>query len=104
MILSTFYSVLSKLLSSRPQSGAIRCKQQYISKCCFDIKLVITIILSTSYYFYKLFLRLGCPALGIWVGFLKQPALPSEAPQIFFYQYESVSTMNNNEWMHCIQF
>jgi hypothetical protein len=24
---------------------------------------------------------MGCPALGIWVGFLKQPALPGEAPQ-----------------------
>jgi hypothetical protein len=24
---------------------------------------------------------LGCPALGIWVGFLKQPALLGEAPQ-----------------------
>jgi hypothetical protein len=23
---------------------------------------------------------MGCPALGIWVGFLKQPALPVEAP------------------------
>jgi hypothetical protein len=23
---------------------------------------------------------MGCPALGIWVGFLKQPALPNEAP------------------------
>jgi hypothetical protein len=23
---------------------------------------------------------LGCPALGIWVGFLKQPALPGKAP------------------------
>jgi hypothetical protein len=23
---------------------------------------------------------MGCPALGIWVGFLKQPALPGEAP------------------------
>jgi hypothetical protein len=22
---------------------------------------------------------MGCPALGIWVGFLKQPALPGEA-------------------------
>jgi hypothetical protein len=22
--------------------------------------------------------EMGCPALGIWVGFLKQPALPSE--------------------------
>jgi hypothetical protein len=22
-----------------------------------------------------------CPALGIWVVFLKQPALPGEAPQ-----------------------
>jgi hypothetical protein len=24
---------------------------------------------------------MGCPALGIWVGFLKQPALPGEARQ-----------------------
>jgi hypothetical protein len=24
---------------------------------------------------------LGCPALEIWVAFLKQPALPGEAPQ-----------------------
>jgi hypothetical protein len=23
---------------------------------------------------------MGCPALGIWVGFLKQPALPGKAP------------------------
>jgi hypothetical protein len=27
------------------------------------------------------FEEMGCPALGIWVGFLKQPALPGEAPQ-----------------------
>jgi hypothetical protein len=26
--------------------------------------------------------QMGCPALGIWVGFLKQPdALPGRAPQ-----------------------
>jgi hypothetical protein len=24
---------------------------------------------------------MGCPALGIWVGFFKQPALPGKAPQ-----------------------
>jgi hypothetical protein len=24
---------------------------------------------------------MGCPALGIWVGFLKQPVLPGEAPK-----------------------
>jgi hypothetical protein len=24
---------------------------------------------------------MGCPAWGIWVGILKQPALPGEAPQ-----------------------
>jgi hypothetical protein len=29
--------------------------------------------------------------LGIWVGFLKQPALPSEAPQIFFYHIQYLS-------------
>jgi hypothetical protein len=23
---------------------------------------------------------MGCPALGVWVAFLKQPALPGEAP------------------------
>jgi hypothetical protein len=25
------------------------------------------------------FFQMGCPALAIWVGFLKQPALPGEA-------------------------
>jgi hypothetical protein len=25
--------------------------------------------------------KMGCPALGIWVGFLKQPALPGKAPR-----------------------
>jgi hypothetical protein len=25
--------------------------------------------------------QMGCPALGVWVAFLKQPALPGEAPQ-----------------------
>jgi hypothetical protein len=29
--------------------------------------------------------EMGCPALGIWVGFLKQPALPGEAPQKKFF-------------------
>jgi hypothetical protein len=24
--------------------------------------------------------QMGCPALGIWVGFLKHPALPGKAP------------------------
>jgi hypothetical protein len=24
---------------------------------------------------------MGCPSLGIWVGFFKQPALPGKAPQ-----------------------
>jgi hypothetical protein len=27
------------------------------------------------------FSQMGCPALGISVAFLKQPALPGEAPQ-----------------------
>jgi hypothetical protein len=30
---------------------------------------------------------MGCPALGIWVGFLKQPELPSEEPQIIFITF-----------------
>jgi hypothetical protein len=30
---------------------------------------------------------MGCPALGIWVAFLKQPdALPGRAPQKMFYK------------------
>jgi hypothetical protein len=34
---------------------------------------------------------MGCPALGIWVGFLKQPALPGEArhPQKKFFKKNS---------------
>jgi hypothetical protein len=24
--------------------------------------------------------KMGCPALGVWVAFLKQPALPVKAP------------------------
>jgi hypothetical protein len=33
----------------------------------------------------RVFMEMGCPALGIWVGFFKQPALPSEAPPQIFY-------------------
>jgi hypothetical protein len=33
--------------------------------------------------------EMGCPALGIWVGFLKQPALPGEAPQKKILQKKS---------------
>jgi hypothetical protein len=29
----------------------------------------------------SLFTKMGCPVLGVWVAFLKQPALPGEAPQ-----------------------
>jgi hypothetical protein len=39
---------------------------------------------AVSGYFLELnkwILNSKCPALGIWVGFLKQPALPGEAPQ-----------------------
>jgi hypothetical protein len=37
---------------------------------------------SFKYNFFVIarFSKMGCPALGIWVGFLKQPALPGEAP------------------------
>jgi hypothetical protein len=39
---------------------------------------------------------MGCPALGIWVGFLKQPALPGEAPQNKFLQkkFKKIKTIN----------
>jgi hypothetical protein len=30
--------------------------------------------------FFCILHQMGCPALGIWVCFLKQPALPGEAP------------------------
>jgi hypothetical protein len=33
--------------------------------------------------------QMGCPALGIWVGFLKQLALPGEAPQNKIIQKKS---------------
>jgi hypothetical protein len=32
---------------------------------------------------------MGCPALGIWVGFLKKPTLPGEAPQKKFFKKNS---------------
>jgi hypothetical protein len=37
------------------------------------------------YFNFKVFLNFEsrCPALGIWVAFLKQPTLPGEAPQHF---------------------
>jgi hypothetical protein len=37
-------------------------------------------------------LQMGCPALGIWVGFLKQPALPGEAPQKKILKKKSLIT------------
>jgi hypothetical protein len=30
--------------------------------------------------------QMGCPALDIWVGFFKQPALPGKAPQKKFFK------------------
>jgi hypothetical protein len=35
---------------------------------------------------------MGCPALGIWVGFLKQPALPGEGHQKQFFKKNSKKT------------
>jgi hypothetical protein len=31
--------------------------------------------------FIEKIVKMGCPALGVWVAFFKQPALPGEAPQ-----------------------
>jgi hypothetical protein len=36
-------------------------------------------------------------ALGIWVGFLKQPALPGEAPQIFFSSKKIIKNKNQKK-------
>jgi hypothetical protein len=42
-----------------------------------------------------------CPALGIWVVFLKQPALPGEAPQKKFLKKISKknSLIKNHKWI-----
>jgi hypothetical protein len=41
-------------------------------------------------------------ALGIWVGFLKQPALPSEAPQKKFLQkkFKKIKIINKKSQMN----
>jgi hypothetical protein len=31
--------------------------------------------------FFWIFVKMGCPALEVWVAFMKQPALPGKAPQ-----------------------
>jgi hypothetical protein len=38
---------------------------------------------------------MGCPALGIWVGFLKQPALPGEAPKKNILQFFFIKNKNH---------
>jgi hypothetical protein len=38
---------------------------------------------------------MGCPALGIWVGFLKQPALPGEAPPKKIYSKKIQKNKNH---------
>jgi hypothetical protein len=45
---------------------------------------------------------MGCPALGIWVGFLKQPALPGKAPQKKFLQFffKKIKIINKKSQMN----
>jgi hypothetical protein len=45
---------------------------------------------------------MGCPALGIWVGFLKQPALPGEAPQkkILQTKFKKIKIINKKSQMN----
>jgi hypothetical protein len=38
---------------------------------------------------------MGCPALGIWVGFLKQPALPGKATQKKILQKKILKNKNH---------
>jgi hypothetical protein len=38
--------------------------------------------------------QMGCPALGIWVGFLKQPALPGKAPPKKYYSKKNRNNKN----------
>jgi hypothetical protein len=42
---------------------------------------------------------MGCPALGIWVGFLKQPALPGKAPPKKNLQknFKKIKTINKQD-------
>jgi hypothetical protein len=42
---------------------------------------------------------MGCPALGIWVGFLKQPALPGEAPQNKNYEKKNYEKKKIHKWI-----
>jgi hypothetical protein len=52
--------------------------------------------------FFWIFVKMGCPALEVWVAFMKQPALPGKAPQtkkksIFFYLNKSKSLLKNQK-------
>jgi hypothetical protein len=40
---------------------------------------------------------LQCIALGIWVGFLKQPVLPGEAPPNFFLKNKNKKSQMNQK-------
>jgi hypothetical protein len=42
---------------------------------------------------------MGCPSLGIWVGFLKQPALPGEARQNKFLIFFLIKIINKKSQM-----
>jgi hypothetical protein len=45
---------------------------------------------------------MGCPALGIWVGFLKQPALAGEAPPKKILQkfFKKIKIINKKSQMN----
>jgi hypothetical protein len=46
--------------------------------------------------------EMGCPELGIWVGFLKQPALPGKAPQkkILQKKFKKIKIINKKSQMN----
>jgi hypothetical protein len=44
---------------------------------------------------------MGCPALGIWVGFLKQPALVKHPPkQILQKKFKKIKIINKKSQMN----
>jgi hypothetical protein len=74
--------------------GAISFEKDFTHSVCTNFFLFLLLYSLAHFINVVLYLvPMGCPALGIWVAFLKQPdALPGRAPQknknnIFFYYF-----------------
>jgi hypothetical protein len=60
------------------------CRTCWAPIMCLNIHLVLALFFGTHqvdlWSVFCILQQMGCPALGIWVDFLKQPALPGKAP------------------------